>query len=131
MMVEPTYKDFWDIPGGHVEPGESPAEACAREVFEELGIRPRIGALLVVDWAMSVKRGPTVRFVFDGGRLSAEKLRDIRLEDGELHRYEYVVRSDIAGRTIDRLVLRIGAALDAKRTGMPVYLERGLRVGPG
>lgn len=28
------------LPGGHVEPGETPAEAMAREVEEETGIRP-------------------------------------------------------------------------------------------
>jgi 8-oxo-dGTP pyrophosphatase MutT (NUDIX family) len=29
----------WDIPGGHVEPGETPAEAVRREVHEETGVR--------------------------------------------------------------------------------------------
>ena len=32
-------------PGGHVEPGESPAEAAAREVKEETGIRVAAGSL--------------------------------------------------------------------------------------
>ena len=29
LLVTPTYKDGWEIPGGYVEPGESPAAACA------------------------------------------------------------------------------------------------------
>lgn len=33
-----TYPDCWDLPGGHVEPGESAAEAARRECREELGI---------------------------------------------------------------------------------------------
>ncbi|USQ89619.1 NUDIX hydrolase [Streptomyces phaeoluteigriseus] len=32
------YPDVWDLPGGHVEPGEFPGAALARELHEELGI---------------------------------------------------------------------------------------------
>ncbi|MGW2080623.1 NUDIX domain-containing protein [Streptomyces sp. NPDC001939] len=40
LMVEPTYKDYWEIPGGYVETGESPLQAAVREVEEGLGITP-------------------------------------------------------------------------------------------
>jgi len=33
-----SFPDVWDVPGGHVEPGERGAAALARELDEELGI---------------------------------------------------------------------------------------------
>ena len=35
------FPNCWDIPGGHVEPGEAPLEALSREVEEETGWRLR------------------------------------------------------------------------------------------
>jgi len=37
------FPGLWDIPGGHVEPGESLAAALRREVREETGFDLRIG----------------------------------------------------------------------------------------
>lgn len=50
LLVEPTYKPYWEIPGGAVEADESPYAAAIREVKEELGLMVRPGRLLVTDW---------------------------------------------------------------------------------
>jgi len=46
----------WFIPGGHVEQGERPTEACARELFEETGIGIQPEALTLID-VMSYETG--------------------------------------------------------------------------
>ena len=36
----------WELPGGRLEPGETPEECLAREVVEELNVSVRVGPLL-------------------------------------------------------------------------------------
>jgi len=38
----------WCLPGGGIDPGESVVEACAREVWDETGLRVRVGKLIGV-----------------------------------------------------------------------------------
>ena len=125
LLVKPTYKDGWDIPGGYVEPGESPARACFREVHEELGVEIPTGRLLVIDWAPHPAEGDKLLFVFDGGRLTAEQHRWLALDGTEIAAAEFHHPDDFAALLPDRLVRRLVLALDAIRAGTTAYAGHG------
>ncbi|MFI0965750.1 NUDIX domain-containing protein [Streptomyces sp. NPDC021080] len=129
LMVEPTYKDYWDIPGGYVETGESPLQAAGREIREELGITPVLGRLLAVDWAPNGAEGDKVLYLFDGGELAQEALEGIHLQTEELKAARFVAPHEIADRTIPRLARRILAAIEARAENALVYLEHGQAPG--
>jgi 8-oxo-dGTP diphosphatase len=58
LLVKPTYKDHWDVPGGVVESNESPRDAARRELGEELGLDREPGELLCVDWSRRARIAP-------------------------------------------------------------------------
>jgi 8-oxo-dGTP pyrophosphatase MutT (NUDIX family) len=126
LLVQPTYKDHWDIPGGYVETGETPAQAAAREVSEELGIEATVGPLLVADWAPHPDEGDKLLFIFDGGTLTAEQVDAIRLRAEELASYAFRHLPETVTLLIPRLGRRVAAAVEAHHTGRTRYLERGI-----
>jgi ADP-ribose pyrophosphatase YjhB (NUDIX family) len=126
LVVHPTYKDVWEVPGGTVEPDESPADACTREIREELGLSVPAGALLCVDWVpASPPWDGGLMFVFDGGVLTADQIATMRLCPNELDRFEFVEPERLNEVLIPRLARRVVAALAAIGRG-GVYLEDGV-----
>lgn len=91
LLVKPTYKPRWDLPGGIVEAGESPRAAAAREAEEELALRLEPGRLLVVDYESgNASRIGTegMIIVFDGGTITEPST--IRIPEHELAAYTFV-----------------------------------------
>jgi 8-oxo-dGTP diphosphatase len=122
LLVEPTYKPDWELPGGVVEADESPREAAAREITEELGLTVVPGRLLAVDW-VPPRAGRTdgLMLVFDGGPLSGP----VRLAETELRSWAWCDPAEAERRLLPLLARRAAAALQAARTGTTAYLEDG------
>jgi ADP-ribose pyrophosphatase YjhB (NUDIX family) len=125
LVVKPTYKQYWDIPGGYVEPGESPLAACRRELDEELGLAVNIGALLSVDWAPLPDEGDKMLLIFDGGQLTHEQLADITYRDNEVSEHRFADPDSLDELTIPRLARRLRETVRARAERQPVYLEHG------
>src|SRR3954452_9765269 len=111
LMVRPTYKDGWDIPGGYVEPDESPAQAAGRELDEELNLRRTPGRLLVVDWAPHPAEGDKLLFVFDGGTLTPAETAALSPDGQEVAEARYWHASELDELAPTRLVNRLRLAL--------------------
>jgi 8-oxo-dGTP diphosphatase len=124
LLVKPTYKDGWEIPGGYVEPGESPAQACAREITEEIGLHRTPGRMLLVDWAPHPEEGDKLLFLFDGGTL--EHAGETIPDQDEISEARFFEVRDIVGLMPERLSRRILTALSSL-DGDP-YAENGLNL---
>ncbi|UGY92896.1 NUDIX domain-containing protein [Streptomyces gobiensis] len=125
LLVRPSYKPLWDIPGGYIESGESPMAACRREVQEELGIHPTLGGLLVVDWTPSQTVGDKILYIFDGGLLPSYEADSIKLASNELLAAEFHPVDSLNKLLIPRLARRVKRAIAARQQAHPQYLERG------
>jgi 8-oxo-dGTP diphosphatase len=125
LLVDPTYKEGWDLPGGMVEANESPTAGALRELGEELGLAPAIGRPLVVEWVGA--HGPwddQVVFVFDGGVLSAEGVAAIEVRDREIGSWTFAEVDDARERMREHIWRRLRTAVDSLASGEMQYLER-------
>ena len=130
LVVEPTYKDQWEVPGGVVEADESPREACRRELAEELGLDLPVGRMLVMEWqGPEPDRSESLMFLYDGGVLD---LQVIALAGYELKSYAFVDPTDLDRYLVERLSRRMRAALTALDDERLVEMEHGAIVpSPG
>ena len=129
LILKPTYKTGWTIPGGVMEAdGETPWDACRREVREECGIEVSAGRLACVDFRPGRRgRAGGIRFLFDCGPASAAALDAITVQPEEIAEFRLVPLDTALALLRSPIRRRVRAATKHRRC---VYLENGRPV-PG
>ena len=125
LIVKPTYRVGWGIPGGGLDGQESPREGCIREVREELGLDLEPGALLAYEHRVNAAGVDAHRFVFDGPELTAAQIAASRLPADELAEHRFVSPEEAVTLLEPMLARRVQLALQHRGEGRAVYLEDG------
>jgi len=129
LILKPTYKGGWTIPGGVIEAdGESPWEACRREAMEETGLEVTTGRLVCVDFLRPRPERPGgLRFLFDCGVLDDAVLATVVLQPEEISEHRLVALPEALPLLSGPVRRRVRAA---RKSGRVRYLEDGRPV-PG
>ncbi|MCO1575516.1 NUDIX hydrolase [Crossiella sp. SN42] len=128
MLVETTYKELWDIPGGTTNPDESPWKTASRELAEEVGIQLRELRLLAVDHIPAVEGDPMpegLAFIFDGGLVTEAEVEAITLTDPEIRSVGLFTLEEARPLVGEGLWRRIAVALRASADGHPALCDSG------
>ncbi len=127
LLVDPSYKPGWDLPGGMVEADEAPDAAVRRELLEELGLAVNLDRLLCVDWVPA--HGPwddMLAFVFDGGTLDTTTAASLHPCDAEIDTIAFVEPNRVPEHLGGHTRRRVETAITLLGSGRTAYLVDGV-----
>lgn len=95
LIVKAGYKPYWTIPGGIIEPNESPKQGAIRETFEEVGIKvvpEKVMFVAVVDRVSDFAQ--TYQFIFKAP-IEPGMLDTMILQVSEIDEYALVTKEQV------------------------------------
>ncbi|MGW0791329.1 NUDIX domain-containing protein [Streptomyces sp. NPDC002911] len=119
---------LWQLPGGNLDAqGEDPLQTARREAVEETGLELGLDTprLLLTHFLHAGPRMPLnkVGLIFDGGRLTADQLRRIRLDPAEHDMWAVYGLTDWRELMGPRAYARLDAIERARCGKGPAYLH--------
>lgn len=96
--------EYWDIPGGMVEEGETPSVAAIRETKEEVNLDVTIGPILHEDSNYDESKGTVfTRIVYQAELVDGQNEKDIILQEDEHSEYRLVSDINEVDKPVDYL----------------------------
>ena len=130
LILKPSFKSGWTLPGGTVDEGESPLVAGCREVTEEVGLKLS-GRRLVyrgLRYVHPTKAMKDYMQLFYEVRLTQNEAASIVLNKAESTEYRWVRQQDLAQYADHPRMQAVIAFLDS--TAPVVYMENEVVLSP-
>ncbi|WP_232547782.1 NUDIX hydrolase [Propioniciclava soli] len=126
LLCETSFKPDWELPGGIVEPRESPADGLVREMTEEMGWAPAVQRPLVVDWLRPyLGWDDAVELVFATQQVSDADRARLAPDGLEILGLHWVEPEEFVARMTPFGAARASSALRALAEGVTLYTEGG------
>lgn len=124
LLCELTYKAEWDLPGGVVDPKESPAACVVREISEELGVSLGIERLLAVNW-LPPWRGwdDAVLFLYGLGTVPRSFTDDLTLLPREIKAVHWVAPDALGDHVAPYTARMVEQILEGEGPAHTMYFE--------
>jgi 8-oxo-dGTP pyrophosphatase MutT (NUDIX family) len=115
LLVRPSYRSGWHLPGGGIRRGETPEAAARRELAEEIGFEPQ--ALLPTRMTFHAQHGHRRVHIFELRLIEFPKLR---VDNREIVAVRFFKPSEL-----DRMVLTGATAAYHRQAAISDCLARG------
>ena len=115
LILKPSYKDGWNLPGGVTDEFESPYQTVIRECKEETNLNIEIQDLVLVDYIQEIikdKKYDYVEFYFT---VIVENLSDLQIDNEEIIDYKFIDIKEAKDFLSPKYYQRLKAVIQAQR----------------